>query len=92
MAECPTYLGHLYQLATELGVEFHFNSLVEKIILEGAEAKGVVVQGIEHKAKVVASNMDVVYTYRRLMPEQKAPERILEHPEINIGSHILLGY
>jgi phytoene desaturase len=77
----PDLSRSLYQLATELGVEFHFNSLVEKIIVDAAEAKGVVVHGIEHKAKVVASNMDVVYTYRRLMPEQKAPERILEHPK-----------
>lgn len=77
----PDLSRSLYQLATEMGVEFHFNALVEKICIENQTATGVVVKGLTHTADVVASNMDVVYTYQRLMPEQKAPERIIQHPK-----------
>lgn len=77
----PDLSRALYQLATELGAVFHFNALVERIVVKGSSAKGVVVHGVEHRADVVVSNMDVVYTYRKLMPEQEAPLRIIEHPK-----------
>lgn len=77
----PDLSRSLHQLATELGVTFYFNALVEKIIVQEDKANGVVVDGIEHQADIVVSNMDVVYTYRKLMPKQKAPERVLEHPK-----------
>lgn len=67
----------LYRLAQDLGVKFHFNSLVKEIVVEQAKAKGVLVEDAFHRADMVISNMDVVPTYRRLLPKIAAPERTL---------------
>lgn len=77
----PDLSRSLYQLATEMGVQFQFNTLVQKILVEKKKAIGVMVNGETQKAAVVASNMDVVFTYQKLMPEQKAPKKIIEHPK-----------
>ncbi|HWB62670.1 MAG TPA: 1-hydroxycarotenoid 3,4-desaturase CrtD, partial [Chitinophagales bacterium] len=76
----PDLTESLYKLAIELGVTFHFNSLVEKIELTDGKASGVWVNGKLHPANTVVSNMDVVYTYKRLLPGIKEPKRIIEHP------------
>lgn len=69
----------LHLLAVDLGVRFQFGSPVERILLDAAKRRaiGVRVNGAEHKAEMVVSNMDVVPTYRRLLPDVKAPERAL---------------
>lgn len=70
----------LHLLAVDLGVQFHFNSPVERILLsdDRRRALGVEVHGRKHRASVVVSNMDVVPTYRKLLPDLKAPERTLK--------------
>lgn len=70
----------LHRLAMEMGVRFHFGTRVERIVLDKwkRRAIGVRVGGMEHRADVVVSNMDVVPTYRHLLPEVKAPERTLK--------------
>jgi len=70
----------LHLLAVDLGVRFHFNSRVERILLSSDQrrATGVLTDTGEHHADVVVSNMDVVPTYRRLLPELQAPERTLK--------------
>ncbi|TVR38642.1 MAG: phytoene desaturase [Cryomorphaceae bacterium] len=65
------------KLARELGVAFEFNSPVEQILIEQNTAMGVRVHGENRLFDRVVSNMDVVPTYRRLMPNQPAPERTL---------------
>ena len=70
----------LYRLATELGVQFHFSQPVEEILIEQKRAVGVRVNGQQIRGDRVISNMDVVPTYRRLLPHQPAPERILTQP------------
>jgi phytoene desaturase len=67
----------LYKLACDLGVMFHFNERVEEIILENGKVKAVRTEKKTVAADIVISNMDVTPTYRRLLPEVKAPERIL---------------
>lgn len=67
-----------YQLAIDLGVQFHFNQPVDRIEVKDNKACGVNVEGKSYAADIVISNMDVVPTYRNLMPEQKAPEKTLE--------------
>lgn len=67
----------LYNLALELGVEFEFNTRVEEIITERNRAIGVKVNAENRWADLIVSNMDVFYTYRKLLPKNKAPERIL---------------
>lgn len=76
----PDLSRSMHQLATELGVDFQFNSLVEKIEVKNGEAKGMYVKGNFYAADVVVSNMDVMFTYKKLMPEQEQPHKILEHP------------
>lgn len=68
----------LYELAGRLGVQFHFESPVERIIVENGQAKGLLVNGQEHPFDRIISNMDIFFTYRKLLPDQKQPERILE--------------
>lgn len=69
----------LHLLALDMGVRFHFNTPVERILLDPALRKvvGVRAGGVMHEAPVVISNMDVVPTYRNLLPDLKAPERTL---------------
>ena len=67
----------LYGLAHELGVTFHFGQAVSEIVVERKTAIGVRTGKQFHPADLVVSNMDVVPTYRKLMPAQKAPEKTL---------------
>jgi phytoene dehydrogenase-like protein len=57
----------------DLGVEFHFNQKVEKIMIENKTAKGVKVNGALHLSDVVVSNADIMHAYNQLMPEVKKP-------------------
>ena len=77
----PDLSRSLHQLAVELGVGFEFNARVEKIEIKDKAATGVYVHGSFYPAEVVVSNMDIVYTYQKLMPEQKAPIKIIESPK-----------
>ncbi|MBO3117828.1 phytoene desaturase [Winogradskyella sp. DF17] len=70
----------LFQLAKDIGVKFHFNSKVEKILVEKKRAVGIVVKGKDISADVVVTNSDVVPTYRHLLKEHKAPEKVLQQP------------
>lgn len=71
----------LVTLAQELGVQFHFSSPVERLIAQGQQIAGVEVHGQALSYDVVVSNMDVVNTFRRLLPEAKQPERVLRQPK-----------
>ena len=77
----PDLSRSLYQLASELGVEFIFNTRVEKIVVKDKTAVGVIAKSESHSADIVVSNMDVVYAYDKLMPEQEAPRRIIDQPK-----------
>ena len=68
----------LVNLARELGVKFLFNAPVEKINTVKNKAVGVRRRGQDHHADLVVSNMDIVPTYRRLLPDLKAPEKTLK--------------
>lgn len=67
----------LYELAKEIGVAFVFDAPVMRIKVDGSRAVGVLVHGESVEADLVVCNMDVVPAYRKLMPEQAAPERSL---------------
>lgn len=70
----------LHLLAVDRGVRFRFNTPVERILLSSDQHRvcGVRAAGADHPADVVVSNMDVVPTYRKLLPDLKAPERTLK--------------
>lgn len=66
------------QFAEKRGVHFHFNSPVNRIQVENKQVKGIETNTGIQDFDAVVSNMDVVPTYRKLMPNQKAPEATLK--------------
>ena len=68
----------LYKLAVKKGVLFHFNTLVQNIICSGTTVKGVVVNGENIFADAVISNMDVYFTYKNLLNDEKKAKQILK--------------
>ncbi|GAB3574024.1 phytoene desaturase family protein [Hymenobacter daeguensis] len=70
----------LVRLAEEFGVKFRYNEAVEEIITAGKRVTGVRTALDVYDFGRVVSNMDVVPTYRRLLPGQPAPERTLGQP------------
>ncbi len=67
----------IFNLAKSLGVRFQFNALVDEILMEGKKAKGVLVDGKRFYADKIVSNMDVFYTYKKLLPNLRPPKRQL---------------
>lgn len=63
----------LYELASRMGVEFHFNTPVQRIIIENKMAKAVRVNNEDIPYNAVISNVDVWNLYKHLMPDQKPP-------------------
>jgi phytoene desaturase len=77
MVEIPQ---SVYRLGQELGVTYRLGTRAKEIVLEGDKVKGVRVGEDLLAADLVVSNMDVVPTYRRLLPSLKAPENRLNQP------------
>jgi phytoene desaturase len=67
----------LYKLALKKGVEFVFNTKVEKIHHQQGEVRSIQAGGTIHKADLVVSNMDVYYVYRDLLNDQEKAEAVL---------------
>ena len=69
----------LVKLAEELGVKFHYNSPVEEIVLEGKKAIGIKVKGELLQSDIIISNMDVWFTYHKLLKSypELHPKKIL---------------
>ncbi|MDN3551387.1 1-hydroxycarotenoid 3,4-desaturase CrtD [Mucilaginibacter aquaedulcis] len=73
-------INSLVTLAEELGVVFYYNSLVEEIILEGSLAKGIKVNNQIIQGDLIVSNMDVWFTYHKLLKQHPElfPKKILQ--------------
>ena len=67
----------LFRLAKKKGVKFHFECPVCEIITEYNVAKAVVVNGYTVNADVVVSNMDVYFTYKKLLKNDFKAKKIL---------------
>ena len=70
----------LARLGAEFGVTFRYNEPVEEITVADGRVTGVRTARDVYDFGRVVSNMDVVPTYRRLLPSQPAPERTLAQP------------
>jgi diapolycopene oxygenase len=70
----------LVQLAQALGVAFHYQEPVQQILTHGSRVSGLQTAKSRYDLEVVVSNMDIVPTYRQLLPEVKAPEKTLSQP------------
>ena len=64
----------IYNLALRLGVEFYFDTPVSEIIIESNNVKGIKVKNSFIHSDIVISNMDVYYTYNKLLPNLKKPK------------------
>jgi phytoene desaturase len=67
----------LYELAIRLGVKFHFNTPVIQILTENGQAVALQLPGDVVRYDVIVSNADMLPTYRKLLPDHKAPEFLL---------------
>ena len=68
----------LYQLARDEGVDFNFNETIESIHVHNKKAIGASSSQKEYKADIVVTNMDVYPTYKKLLKNEPAPEKILK--------------
>lgn len=83
---------HLHALGEALGVEYLFNTAVERILHTSGHVTGVwCADGRELRSSVVVSNADIHPTYRKLLPELPAPERILGAERSTSGLILYLG-
>jgi phytoene desaturase len=57
----------LYTLALKKGVQFYFDSPVQRIIQSDGKAKGVVVSNKNIYCDIVVSNADIYFTYKNLL-------------------------
>ena len=77
----------LVTLAKELGVTFLFSTKVNEIVVEKGSVRGVLI-GEENRfleADLVVSNMDITHTYRKLLPREDHPEKLLNQPKSSSG-------
>ncbi|MEJ6686804.1 MAG: phytoene desaturase family protein [Crocinitomicaceae bacterium] len=67
----------VYQKAIDMGVRFHFNTRVAQILYSSGRVNGVALSNKEIPCDLVTSNMDVHFTYEKLLPGLKGPIKIL---------------
>ncbi|WP_129718168.1 1-hydroxycarotenoid 3,4-desaturase CrtD [Pedobacter sp. SYP-B3415] len=67
----------LEQLATELGTRLRYNEAVSEIVLKKNKVAGVSTGTGFHRAEAVISNLDIWFTYRKLLKNTPAPEKLL---------------
>lgn len=72
----------LYELSLRNGAQYRFSTPVTQIITQNGRVSGLrSADGQTHPFDAVVSNMDVYYTYKKLLPEARHPERILNQPK-----------
>jgi phytoene desaturase len=67
----------LYQVAINLGVTFHLNETAIKIEHDQKKVGAVQTTKSRYDADIIVSNMDVHFTYEKLLDNFKAPKTIL---------------
>ncbi len=68
----------LMELARQAGVEFVFNSVVERIDIDTAHARGVTLAGGSTvEADIVLANADLPYVYQHLLPPDNMNRKLL---------------
>lgn len=71
----------LVKLAVKKGVNFRFNTRVDRIILDGKRATGVATKNGDELFDRIISNMDIVNSYKHLLPEVAPPKLLLNQPK-----------
>ncbi len=81
----------LHALATEVGVEVNTETDVSRIMTDGKQVVGVVVNGERHRADLVVANCDAEHLYKDLMPNRRRLERVHKAGRSSSGFALLLG-
>jgi phytoene desaturase len=79
------------ELALDLGVEFRMQEKVAEIWVENGEVKGVRTAKGTYEADTVFSNMDVAFTYEKLLPGEAHPTKILKQEKSSSAVVFYLG-
>ena len=79
----------LVQLAEGLGVKFHLNEPVKEIIVENKRICGVKTPNRNYESDFVISNMDISFTYEKLLSKMRQPKKILSQEK---SSSVLAFY
>jgi phytoene desaturase len=59
------------------GVQFHFNSAVNKITVNGKKAESIILDDLsEIRADIIVANSDLPYVYRKLLPGKGKSRRL----------------
>jgi diapolycopene oxygenase len=67
----------LVRLAETLGVRFRYEQRVDRITIEKGKVNGILTGENHIPADLVVSNMDIVPTYRKLLPGIRAPRQVM---------------
>ncbi|MFT6338529.1 MAG: phytoene desaturase [Saprospiraceae bacterium] len=67
----------LFELAKRQGVKFHFDQIVDEILVSNKKAVGARMGNIKINSDLVVSNMDIFSTYHKLLPNLNHPNQIL---------------
>ncbi len=68
----------LYELAIKKGVQFRFDTTVQRIIQHDNKVHGIVANNENIYADVVVSNMDVYFTYKHLLGNETKSKKLLK--------------
>jgi phytoene desaturase len=67
----------LYHLGKDLGVRYHFDTPVDEILVPNGKVNGIRIGSDRLHFDRVVSNVDVFFTYQKLLPRARHPQRIL---------------
>ena len=73
-----TITQSIYELAKRVGVQFKFKEAVTKINVTNGKAVGITTEKADYDGDTVVSNMDIYPTYKKLLHDQKQPEKVLQ--------------
>ncbi|MFT6855518.1 MAG: phytoene desaturase [Cyclobacteriaceae bacterium] len=71
----------IYELAIRSKVKFHFKTPVQSIRTANNKAIGIMANDQEYTFDRIVSNVDVVNTYKKLLPHISAPKLIVNQPK-----------
>jgi len=66
----------LFRLSKDIGIDFRFAEKVERVTTSNKVATGIVTSKGEYDFETIVSNMDVIPTYHRLLPDHPIPGRV----------------
>lgn len=61
----------LFRLAKDIGVDFHFSSEVEEVLVQRGQVSGVTVKDQTYLSDVIVSNVDVEFFYKNILKNEK---------------------